>query len=75
MTLSHLPAPLEKLANKDLESVFQIRSSWAQFLMRQRFVRLEKSITCVFSISLKVPIPPAGTTDLKEVSHHREYPT
>jgi transposase InsO family protein len=29
--------------------VFQTRSSWARFLMRQRLERVEKSISCVFS--------------------------
>jgi len=43
------------------KSVFQIRSSWAQFLILERLVRLEKSISCVFSTSVNIPIPPAGT--------------
>jgi len=36
-------------------------SGWAQFLMPQRFARLEESITCVFSTSLDIPLPTAGT--------------
>jgi hypothetical protein len=41
--------------------VFQIRSSWTQFLMSERFLRVEDSITCVFSMNLHSPIPSAGT--------------
>jgi len=41
--------------------VFQIRSSWAQFLLRQRFLLLDFSITYVFSMRMNIPIPPAGT--------------
>jgi hypothetical protein len=41
--------------------VFQIRSSWTQFLMRERFVRLEKSISYVFSTRVNIPTPPAST--------------
>jgi hypothetical protein len=40
---------------------FQIRSSWAQFLLQQRFLLLDFSITCVFSTAVNIPIPPAGT--------------
>jgi hypothetical protein len=43
------------------KAAFQIRSRWAQFLMRERFWRVEKSITYVFSISLNIPTPPAST--------------
>ena len=42
-------------------SVFQIRSSWAQFCRFQRFERLEKSVSYVFSIRLNIPTPPAST--------------
>ena len=41
-------------------AAFQIRSSWAQFCRFKRFWRLEKSITCVFSIALNIPTPPAS---------------
>ncbi len=41
-------------------TAFQIRSSWAQFCRFLRFVRLEKSITYVFSIPLNIPTPPAS---------------
>jgi hypothetical protein len=40
---------------------FQIRSSSAQFCRFLRFGRLNKSISCVFSISLNIPTPPAST--------------
>jgi hypothetical protein len=40
---------------------FQIRSRQAQFCRVLRFWRLEKSISCVFSIRLNISIPPAGT--------------
>src|SRR5580704_15446497 len=50
-----------ELTNVDQESVFQIRSSWTQFLMSQRFLRVDDSITCVFSMNLHSPIPSAGT--------------
>jgi hypothetical protein len=40
---------------------FQIRSSWAQFLMQQRFERVEKPVTYMFSSSLNIPTPPAST--------------
>jgi len=45
-------------------SAFQIRSSWAHFLRRRRFVCLEKSISCVFSTCLNIPTPPASTISL-----------
>src|SRR5262249_18420111 len=38
--------------------VFQIRSSLAQFPMRERFVRLDFSISSVFSIPRNIPTPP-----------------
>jgi len=41
--------------------VFQLRSSWTQFLIRERFVRLEKSISYVFSTRMNIPTPPAST--------------
>jgi hypothetical protein len=45
--------------------VFQIRSSGAQFLLRQRFLLLDFSITYVFSIPMmNIPIPSAGTVFL-----------
>lgn len=34
-------------------------------LMRERFVRLEKSMSSVFSTTLNIPIPPAGTIFLR----------
>jgi hypothetical protein len=37
------------------------RSRQAQFCRVLRFWRLEKSISCVFSIRLNISIPPAGT--------------
>ena len=40
---------------------FQIRSSWAQFLVQQRFLLLDFSITCVFSTAVNIPIPSADT--------------
>jgi hypothetical protein len=36
--------------------------------MPERFLRVEDSITYVFSIRLHSPIPPAGTIDSKAVS-------
>jgi hypothetical protein len=38
--------------------VFQIRSSWPRFSSFWRFVRLEKSIGCAFSVALFVSTPP-----------------
>src|SRR5215472_9430700 len=43
------------------QSAFQIRSSCAQFLRLWRFERLAISITCLFSIPLNIPTPPAST--------------
>jgi len=39
-----------------------MRSSQAQFLRFLIFERLEDSISCLFSMILNIPIPPAGTT-------------
>jgi hypothetical protein len=40
---------------------FQIRSSSRHFCRFLRFARLEKSISCVFSMPLNIPTPPAST--------------
>jgi hypothetical protein len=45
----------------DEYSAFQIRSSWAQFLRFSIFVRVNFSVTCVLSIPLNIPTPPAST--------------
>src|SRR5215831_17926894 len=61
---SLLPPPEgHRGANPDLESklkntVFQIRSSLAQFPMRERFVRIDFLISSVFSIAPNIPTPP-----------------
>jgi hypothetical protein len=38
--------------------VFQIRSNWTQFPSFLSFVRLDFSISCVFSIRVNIPTPP-----------------
>jgi hypothetical protein len=58
---------LESVENHK-RAAFQIRSSWTQFLMPERFLRVENSTTYVFSIDLHSPIPPAGTMILKVLS-------
>jgi hypothetical protein len=40
---------------------FQIRSSWAQFLLFSIFERLDFSTTYVFSTTVNIPTPPAST--------------
>jgi hypothetical protein len=62
---------------RNKKSAFQIRSSWAQFLILERFVRLDFSITYVFSTSPSFPIPPAGTTSsdllIKDTNSARSF--
>jgi hypothetical protein len=53
-----LPHEIGERAEK---SAFQIRSSWGQFWRFPRFGRLEKSISCMFSTPVNIPIPSAGT--------------
>src|SRR6266849_1659637 len=53
-----LPHEIGQRAEK---SAFQIRSSQPQFSLFLRFWRLEKSISCVFSIPLNIPTAPAST--------------
>src|SRR6185369_13820402 len=57
---------LESVENHK-RAAFQIRSSWTQFLMPERFLRVENSTTYVFSIDLHSPIPPAGTSIFNEL--------
>jgi hypothetical protein len=52
---------LHEISQRAENPAFQIRSSQAQFLTRERFWRVEKSITCVFSTKLNIPTPPAST--------------
>ena len=46
--------------------MFQLRSSWADILSAQRFVRHDFSISCVFSIGVCFPTSPASTIYLTD---------
>jgi hypothetical protein len=53
-----------------------MRSSWTQFYRVLRFWRLEKSVSCVFSIPLDIPTPPASKKPSGEeiaVRAHDQY--
>lgn len=52
--------------------MFQIRSSWARFLILERFVLLGFSITYVFSTRLDIPTPPASKLVHYLISVHYE---
>jgi hypothetical protein len=66
--LLHL-APPSASTRKPRNTVFQIRSSWAQFVMQERFQRVPKSMTCIFSMSLNIPTPPPPPSTLESTSY------
>jgi hypothetical protein len=56
------------------KAMFQLCSSWARFLRSERFVRLDYSISCLFSTSTDISTPPAAKEYVASHSWSDEAP-
>lgn len=63
--MNRKPGPQRQMRNEN--PAFQIRSSWGQFCGLHRFGRFAISISCVLSIPVNNPTPPASKTLVAKV--------